>query len=343
MAETKPHRKNVGWLRRPPHLRPVIPSMPLPFSGWGRPRPHFPALTLAFAFAFGACATAAETPRQFTTPKEAVASLAAAVQTSDGQALRTIFGPDSDALVNPDETQAANEYSVFAAALNAQMNLVRISPNKYVLEVGTNTWPFPVPLVQTNGSWMFDTVAGKDEILNRRIGRNELSVLRVMRAYVEAQREYAALDHDGDDVLEYAQRLSSRPGTKDGLYWPPELDGTASPFGPLVAMAEAEGYDVRSQSGVSTTEPFHGYYFKILKRQGKHAPGGRYDFVINGNMIGGFAMVAWPAEYGKSGVMTFIVNQLGRVLQRDVGEKTSKVSASMKTYDPAPGWTVSAD
>jgi hypothetical protein len=165
-----------------------------------------------------------------------------------------------------------------------------------------------------------------------------------MRAYVEAQREYASVDHDGDRVLEYAQRLVSTAEKHDGLYWPPQYEGDESPLGPLVAYAQALGYtpELREEDEAERG-PYHGYYFKILARQGKHAPGGKYNYVINGHMIGGFAMVAWPAEYGQSGVMTFIVNQEGRVYQKDLGETTAKIVKKMTTYDPDPSWQVSPD
>ena len=193
------------------------------------------------------------------------------------------------------------------------------------------------------GSWHFDTPAGLEEIMNRRIGRNELEVLGVMRAYVEAQREYASRDRDGDDVLEYAQKIASSIGLTDGLFWPPQLNGEVSPLGPFVAQAQAEGYVDVASDDVPKPQAFHGYLFKMLKRQGKHAPGGKYDYIINGNMIGGFALVAWPLEYGESGVMTFIVNQRGRVYQKDLGPDTGKTVQKMDAYDPDPEWRISAD
>jgi len=198
---------------------------------------------------------------------------------------------------------------------------------------------------QKDGGWFFDTDTGKEELLNRRIGKNELAVLPVMRAYVDAQREYASSDHDGDGILEYAQRLVSSPGKEDGLYWPPDLNGQLSPLGPLVAYAQAEGYnpELRDEKIEVERGPYQGYYFKILMRQGKHALGGKYDYVINGNMIAGFALVAWPAEYGTSGVMTFIVNQQCRVYQKNLGPNTSKLATKMDTYDPDPSWTLSPD
>jgi hypothetical protein len=172
---------------------------------------------------------------------------------------------------------------------------------------------------------------GSRSCLNRRIGKNELSALETMRAYVDAQRQYASSDRDGDEVLEYAQKVFSSPGKKDGLYWPITLDGEKSPFGPLVAEAQAGGYVVSKDL---SPKPFEGYWFKILTRQGTHAPGGKYDYIINGNMIGGFAMVAWPADYGNSGVMTFVVNQQGRVYQKDLGKKTDSSRSQNERIRP---------
>jgi hypothetical protein len=286
---------------------------------------------------------AADVAQTYASPEAAVTALASAVMAHDGDALRTIFGPAIADLQNPDRVQATNEFNAFAAALETKHQLVHESATKCVVELGPNAWPFPVPLVQQDGRWHFDTAAGTEELLNRRIGRNELAVLEATRAYVDAQREYANRERDGDDVLEYAQRLTSSPGTKDGLYWPPELDGEISPLGPLVAKAQVEGYAVQATADPTEREPFHGYYFKILTRQGKHAPGGKYDYVVNGNMLGGFALVAWPADYGQSGIMTFMVNQQGRVYQKDLGPKAAKNAGTLKAYDPDRTWAVSPD
>ena len=313
----------------------------------GARRPLSPALPcgllLVLTLATTPALCAADAAKTYATAEAAVTALDSAVKAHDGGALRAIFGPAVVDLQNPDRVQATNEFNAFAAALEAAHHLVHRSPTNCVLELGTNAWPFPVPLVAQDGRWHFDTAAGTEELLNRRIGKNELAVLEAMRAYVDAQREYASRDRDGDAVLEYAQRLASSPGTKDGLYWPPDLDGEISPLGPLVADAQVEGYAMQGKGDTGEREPFHGYYFKILTRQGKHAPGGKYDYVINGNMIGGFALVAWPAEYGQSGIMTFIVNQQGRVYQSDLGSKTAKTAAKMKDYDPDDTWRVSAD
>jgi hypothetical protein len=303
-------------------------------------------LLCAFALSFPALLVAAvgeaEIGKVYPTPEQAVADLKMATSKMDTNALRRIFGSASDELQNPDRVQATNDLAKFSAALSATNHLVRMSETKIVIEAGEDLWPFPVPLVKEGGGWHFDTEAGQQEILNRRIGKNELEVLAVMRQYVEAQREYASEDRDGDGVLEYAEKLASSPGLTDGLYWPTELNGQMSPFGPLVGDAQGEGY-MRNRQSDSQPEPFHGYFFKILKSQGKNAPGGKYDYVINGNMIGGFAMVAWPAEYGDSGIMTFIVNQQGRVYQKDLGPNTAKAAKKMTRYDPDRTWKQSRD
>jgi hypothetical protein len=284
---------------------------------------------------------AADGPSHFTTPEAAVTALGDALNSTNTTAVRSLFGAAWDDLVNPDALQGARDLTELSRALQQTNRLERVSDSRVELEVGTDHWPFPIPLVRGTGGWFFDATAGREEILNRRIGRNELAVLATLRAYVEAQREYATRDQDGDEVLEYAQRLISTPGSKDGLYWPTKLDGTISPLGPLFARAELAGYRAKAPNGAS--QPFHGYYFKLLTRQGKNAPGGKYDYVINGNMIGGFALVAWPAEQGESGIMTFIVNQQGRVYQKNLGPKTSALAADHKSYDPDPTWNISAD
>ena len=285
---------------------------------------------------------AADPGQHFATPEDAVAALVAAASAHDTNAFRTLFGPAAMDLVNPDQVQARHDQTEFTTAFNQAQRIVRRSDSQCVLYVGETAWPFPLPIVRKDGQWLFDVEAGKDELLNRRIGENELAALDTVRAFVEAQREYAAKDPDGDEVLEYAQKFNSTPGTKDGLYWPRDLDGEVSPLGPRVAQAQAQGYSrsaVREEG--ARPEPFQGYFFRILTGQGKSAPGGKYDYIINGNMIGGFALEAWPAEYGNTGIMTFIVNQQGRVYQKDLGPKTAKTAAAMKSYDPDRTWAIS--
>ena len=286
---------------------------------------------------------AAETGKAFATPEEAVSALAAAASAQDTNALRVVFGPAAEDLENPDRVQAANDFNEFVSAFNQAHRIVRESDSKCALEIGNDPWPFPVPLVKQAGQWFFDTEAGKEELLNRRIGRNERLVLQSVRAYVQAQCEYAMKDRDGDEVLEYAQKFLSSPGTKDGLYWPSDLDGEVSPLGPLVAEAQAQGYKRKPGEQGAEPQPFHGYFFKILTSQGKAAPLGKYSYIINGKMIAGFALVAWPADYEQSGIMTFMVNQQGRVYQKDLGLKTAKVAAAMKEYNPDKTWMISRD
>lgn len=280
----------------------------------------------------------------FATPDDAVTALVTAVDATNQDALHTIFGPALTNIENPDLVQATNDLLAFASALDQTNVLVHDSDMHCTLEVGSDLWPFPIPIVQQDGKWFFDTAAGQDEILNRRIGKNELKTLAVVRAYVNAQREYSSRDRAGDGVLQFAQHFISSDGKQDGLYWPADFAGEISPLGPLVANAEAAGYPVKLRTPGEDTDvrrPYNGYYFKILKKQGKHASGGAYNYVINGNMIGGFALVAWPADYGRTGIMTFIVNQQGLVFQKDLGEKTAKAAASMKQYDPDVSWELS--
>jgi hypothetical protein len=305
----------------------------------------YPVRSLALTLLLGLAlpVSAAETNKVFATPEEAVSMLIAATSAKDNIALHALFGPSGADLENPDRVQSTNELNAFTAAFHETNRLARLSETEYVLEVGKDLWPFPVPIVQKDRRWFFDTEAGKDELLSRRIGQNELLTLESVRAYADAQREYVTQDRDGDEVLEYAQRISSSEGKTDGLYWPIDLNGVESPLGPLVADAQAEGYFIGKANTTVQPQPFHGYLFKILTRQGIHAPGGKYDYVINGNMIVGFGLVAWPAEYRVSGVMSFIINQQGRVFQRDLGEKTAEIAASMDSYDPDASWQLSSD
>ncbi|MEJ2068151.1 MAG: DUF2950 domain-containing protein, partial [Deltaproteobacteria bacterium] len=210
--------------------------------------------------------------------------------------------------------------------------LVPDGDDKFILHGGENDWPMPIPLVKEGDAWSFDTEEGRDEILNRRIGKDELNTIEVCLAYVDAQREYAAKDDNGDKMCDYAQKITSTRGKRNGLYWETKEGEGQSPMGPLMAKAAKEGYTGRALS------PYHGYYYKILKAQGKHASGGAYSYVVKGMMMGGFALVAYPAEYGSSGIMTFIVNQEGVVYQKDLGKKTKKIAEAMTLYDPDETW-----
>lgn len=282
----------------------------------------------------------AQDERRFGSPDEAVSALKQAVTARDTNALHLIFGPTGYQLVSADVVEATTEREMFAQRLAEKVKIVPKSGSQQVLQLGTDSWSFPIPLVEAGGQWFFDTEAGKEEILNRRIGANELGAIHVCRAYVEAQREYASKDRNGDEVLDNAQHLRSAPGAHDGLYWSSRNGDEESPLGPLVAQAHFEGY--RRQTRILTEEqsPYHGYYFKILTKQGKHAPGGKYSYIINGHMIGGFALAAWPAEWANTGVMTFIINQQGRVYQKNLGPKTAKLAPGLTSYDPDNSWTL---
>jgi hypothetical protein len=278
--------------------------------------------------------------QRFSSPQAAADALKTAVEAGDTNSLHAIFGPEAHALVSVDLVEAAAEREAFMRRLKEKITLVPQSDSRDAVQLGNDAWPFPIPLIKQDGQWFFDTAAGREEVLNRRIGANELGTIHVCRAYVQAQREYAATDHTGNEVLEYAQHLRSSPGTQDGLYWSTRDGAPISPLGPLVAQARVEGYRHEQRILTDGQAPYHGYYFRILTRQGKNAPGGKYSYLINGHMLAGFALVAWPAQWGNTGVMTFIVNQQGKVYQKNLGPKTAKLAAQMSTYDPDKTWTV---
>lgn len=298
---------------------------------------QFGPLFAAMALAVPAQLRAAD-EQLFPSPDAAVAALAAATAAHDTNAFRTIFGAEGHKLVSPDAVQASNAYVRFVQRVHERVQLATNSDSNITLEIGADAWPFPIPLVKRENQWAFDTDAGKAEILSRRIGEDELGAIAVCHAYVDAQREYASQDRAGDGVLAYAQYLHSHPGKHDGLFWPSAPGEWLSPFGPLIAAARVEGYSHPARMLNDERAPYHGYYFKILTGQGKHAPGGKYSYVINGRMVAGFALVAWPAEWANTGVMTFIVNQQGRIYQRNLGKRTDHLAASMNRFDPDTRW-----
>jgi len=275
--------------------------------------------------------------KQFGSPAQAVQALVAAVRSGRTADLIAIFGPKGKPLVESGDAVAdKNGRARFVASYDQGHSLATQSDGKVTLILGKDNWPFPIPLVKAGEAWHFDTAAGAEEILDRRIGRNELSAIEVCRAYVDAQREYSSKDRNDDGLREYAQHFTSHPNQHDGLYWPAKAGEEPSPMGALIARARDEGYE---KAGTRTKrEPYHGYYYRILKRQGPHAPDGAHDYIVNNHMIGGFALVAFPAQYGASGVMTFIVNQDGVVYQKNLGPDTEKIARQMKEYDPDPGW-----
>ena len=280
------------------------------------------------------------TEQLFASPDEAVKALQAAVEAKDQSALHSVFGPEFSELLTGDKVQDANNAQRFAAAMAQGCNQVREGDDKITLEVGTNNWPYPIPLVKADGQWHFDTAAGKEEIINRHIGKDELCAIGVCRTYVIAQRQYASANLEAGGVLSFAQKFKSTPGKKDGLYWPVAEGEAASPFGPLVAEAHAEGYVTHKSAG---PHPFHGYFFKNLTRQGEAAPGGKMDYMRHGKLTAGFALVAYPEHWDQSGIMTFIVNQDGKVYQRNFAEKTSRIAGAMKEYNPDKDWTLVPD
>jgi hypothetical protein len=289
------------------------------------------ALVMVLAFQGATFAAAAQ--KSFESLDEAVNALVGAIRAADRKALVEILGPGGGPLVSSgDDVADRAAFQRFTAAYDRAHRLEG-GGGRVVLYVGDDDFPFPIPLVPAGPRWVWDTDAGDDELLTRRIGRNELSVIQVCQAYVDAQREYYSRR---TGLLEYAQRLESTTGKQDGLYWPMRPGEPQSPLGPLVAQARAAGYPLPPRGG---PVPYHGYFYRILFAQGPDAPGGAYDYLVRGHMIGGFALVAYPASYGVSGIMTFVVNQDGIVHQKDLGPKTAQLANAMKAYNPGAGWT----
>lgn len=273
--------------------------------------------------------------RSFASPNEAIKALQAAAESKDKTALSEIFGPQLRELSTGDKVHDANDATRFANAMAQGCTPVKDGADRIILEVGTNNWPMPIPLVQAEGQWRFDTAAGKEEIINRHIGQDELEAIGVCRDYVTAQEQHARANPEAT-----AQKFKSTTGMHDGLYWVAADNEPASPFGPLVAEAHVEGYNGNGGKG---PQPFHGYYFRILTRQGEAAPGGKMNYMSGRQLTGGFALVAYPERWDQSGIMTFIVNQDGKVFQRNLGKKTSRVAGSMKAYNPSSDWTLEQD
>jgi Protein of unknown function (DUF2950) len=290
------------------------------------------ALVLLLVFPL---ATLAAEQKTFATPEEAVDALMAALKADDDVAMLAIFGEQhKNLVVTPDRAANSATRAEVLARMQAFHNLGEAGTDRRTLFIGDEAWPVPIPLVRNATRWRFATEEGADEIVNRRIGANERNAITVLNAYVGAQRQYASRDRDGDGVLQYAQKLGSTPGKQDGLYW--DADETkgeeASPFGPLIA--ESAAYLKGHKAG----DAYRGYHFRILTRQGKSAPGGAYSYLINGRMIAGFAMVAYPAIYGESGVMTFIISNNGKTFEKDLGKNSTQVGAKMTTFDPSADW-----
>jgi hypothetical protein len=291
-------------------------------------------LAAAIVAALGASVSVAAAQKRFDTAEAAVDALVAAARANDRKTVLAILGPNSQELVSSgDPVEDTNVKKEFLAAYDTNHRIVAESGKPATLVIGPDDWPFPIPIVQKDGKWTFDVAAGREEILARRIGRNELAAIQTSLAYYDAQNDYADQNKDGMGLPVYAQRIISSPGKKDGLYWPAAQGEPDSPLGEAVAAATQQGYKV----GAGPT-PFHGYYYKVLTRQGPSAPGGAVDYVVRGDMIGGFALLAYPAEYGNSGIASFLVNNNGEVFEKDLGPDTAKIAASMTAFNPDHTW-----
>ncbi|HXW92548.1 MAG TPA: DUF2950 domain-containing protein [Terriglobales bacterium] len=301
------------------------------------------SILLALIIPLSACnkpekaAAAGNAQTTFVSPEEAGKALIDAAKSGDQNAVLAIFGPDSkDVIYTGGATQDKEIVQAFISSYQVMNRWRKLDDNTEVLLTGVDNFAFPIPLKKNNvGRWYFDTAAGKDEILARRIGRNELAVIQICGALADAQKEYFSQRHDGAHKKQYALRFISDDGKQNGLYWESKEGASRSPLGPLVAFATSEGYDVQRNSH----EPFHGYYFRMLHKQGAHAQGGAKDYVVDGKMVNGFAFVAYPAEYGKSGIMTFIINQNGMTYQKDLGKSTVEAASVMNEFDPDDTWS----
>lgn len=281
--------------------------------------------------------TATAEPAAFETADEAVSAVVAAVEAEDGPALLGVFGAESkDLIFTGDEVTDRANWREFLASYRQEHRIEMTADGVAVLYIGRKDWPFPLQIVATNAGWRFDVEGAREEIVDRRIGLNELDVMDLLRDGVDVQRTYRLEDHDGDGVLEFASSILSSPGARDGLYWQEEEGTEESPIGDFLARASADGFSFDGTD--EPPDPYLGYYFRILQRQGTHAPGGAYDYLIGGNMVAGHAYLAYPAEYGESGVMSFLVGEAGVIYEADLGAKTLDVAAAIDSFDPGPGW-----
>ena len=291
-------------------------------------------LVLAMTGPLGAAAAQQDT---FATPEAAADALMAAFKADSDATMVAIFGEEhKDLILQTDRAATSATRTRLFDAMQTLRVLRTAGPDRRVLVIGAEAWPLPIPIVRAGDRWRFATEEGREEIVNRRVGSNERNAIDVLRAYLDAQRAYASRDRDGDGVLQYAQRIASTAGKRDGLYWPADdaRGEEASPFGPLVATDRAH----LQGGGRVAGDAYRGYYFRVLTRQGASAPGGAYNYVINGRMIAGFAMVAYPSEYGESGVMTFVVSHNGEVYEKNLGKDSTRIGAAMTSFDPGAGW-----
>ncbi len=313
-------------------------------------RPVACRLFCAFALLLAIGQLGCEAPNQvavveqkaFKTPEDGVAALVATLDAGNLAELKAILGPECDDLMSSGDAVADQTAKKgFLERFREQNRVERVADDAAYLYVGNQDWPLPIPLVKFEAGWVFDTETGKEVIIDRRVGKNELNAIQVCRAYVDAQQEYWREDWDGDGLLEYSQKFPSEPGKKDGLYWPTVEGEKPSPLGLLAAQAVEEGY--KAKDAGSGSSPFHGYFFRILTAQGPAARGGAEDYVVDGNLLGGAALIAYPAEYDSSGVVSFLVNHEGTVYQKDLGEKTHEAASGIKTFDPDKSWSAVAE
>jgi len=271
----------------------------------------------------------------FASAEDAVTALVEALDKDDLKALMTILGPEARSLIfSGDDIADDQERNRFVKSYREAHSLLKGGDGTEVLQVGSDSWPFPIPIVKDAAGWRFDTRAGRDELLARRIGANELSAMQVCLAVVDAQREYWERNPERSAIPHYARRVSSTKGKRDGLYWESPAGSPPSPLGPAFAEAQRQGYDVKGGKPI----PYHGYFYRILTRQGPAAPGGAYDYLVRGQMMGGFALVAYPAQWGASGVMTFMVNHDGQLYEKNLGPQTTSIAEAMKEFNPDSTW-----
>jgi hypothetical protein len=300
----------------------------------GRGWMSFLLLLVATLFIATSGRAAAPAEKTFASPEDAASALVRAVKGRDRAATLAVLGNAGEWVASGDAVADKATADRFVAAYDAKHAIVA-NGSTARLTIGNDDFPFAFPIVKSGERWRFDTAAGKEEMLARRVGQNEIDAIKVLQAIVDAQRDYASEDRNGDGVVDYAQKFASGAGKRDGLYWPTKAGEPPSPLGDLVARASGEGYQKKDKGSA----PFHGYYYRMLKGQGKNAEGGAFDYVVHGRAIAGFAVVAWPAKYGNSGIMTFIVNQDGAVYQADLGSATAERASKIQRFDPGNGWS----
>jgi Protein of unknown function (DUF2950) len=300
-------------------------------------QPFMALRALAFAALIAPGSTAHADPAVFESPTVATEAVISALEARDRPGLIAVFGPENeDVILTGDDVADRQAWSEFLSDYRT-MHRIDVEDDAATLYVGRDQWPFPAPLVRAEDGWRFDAASAREEVLMRRIGENELEVIDLLHGYLRAQQAYRASDPDGDGLRSFAAGLISSPGTRDGLYWPDEPGAPESPVGDFLARASAEGYSVGGRD--SDPEPYHGYYYRVLQKQGPSAPGGAFDYMVRGHMLAGHALVAFPSAYGDTGIMTFIVGEGGVIYEADLGNDTLAKANAIDSFDPGEGWT----